>query len=129
MRARTEALALRQQNVLARSAALRSRLGEEAAALEPSLVIADRLRLGVAWMRSHQLLLVGTALGVGTLLVMRRPRMVVGLAGTLWSAWNIAKRSLPWLQLARAVYTGAPLPRRGADAAVQATHPHPGDKP
>jgi len=84
-------LARRQAVLLLRSQALRTRLGQEAQALERPLALADRARAQLHWWLAHPYRLAGLALLPLIPLVYftsRRPRRLIGISLRLWSAWR-----------------------------------------
>jgi len=89
-------LALRQQRLLMRSAALRSALGEQSVLLESPLAVADRVHAGARWLGRHREWWVG---GVVVLLVVR-PRRAWRVLRFGWWAWRSARRARAWLSAA-----------------------------
>ena len=84
-------LARRQAVLLLRSQALRTRLGQEAQALERPLALADGARAQLHWWLAHPYRLAGLALLPLIPLVYftsRRPRRLIGVALRLWSVWR-----------------------------------------
>lgn len=89
-------LARQQDLLLARSHALRARLGREALVLERPLAMADRVRGQLRWWSAHPLRLAGLALVPLVPLAWftaRRPRRLLGtslkVSLRLWSAWRV----------------------------------------
>jgi hypothetical protein len=78
-------LRLRQAELVARSGALRSSLGEQAQALEHPLALADRVRDAFRWLTANPLWLAGIA----AVPVVMRPRRALGWAIKLWGAWRL----------------------------------------
>ncbi len=102
----------RRARLLARSAELRLQLGQQSAVLTRPLVQFDRARALWHWagLRRGPLLTAGVALTA--VLVLRRPRQALALAGSLWSLWRVVRRAAPVLQLATRLRQppGEPLP-------------------
>ena len=86
------ALALRRQQLLARSGQLRQQLARDAQVLRTPLALADQVRHGWRWLqaRPHWL-----GLGVAVL-VAWRPRRVWWWAGRLWAGWRLWQRLQRW---------------------------------
>jgi hypothetical protein len=99
------ALALRQQRLLLRSAALRDALAEQSIALETPLATADRGIAGARWLYRQRAWLAG---GLVVVLLMR-PRRAWRALRFGWSLWLAARRVQPWLVAAGML---APTPRR-----------------
>ena len=91
------ALALRQQALLLRSAALRSDLGRDLRRLQAPLALADRVRAGWQWLRAHP----QVPLAAGLVLVVLRPRRAWRWGLRLWWGWRRWRRVQRWLQAAR----------------------------
>lgn len=87
-RARHEAIHSRQAGLIARSDALRQRLGHESQALQRPLAAADRARNAVQWLKAHPQWL---ALVIGVPLVLR-PRRAINWALKLWWGWRTWRR-------------------------------------
>ena len=90
-------LAQRQQLLLARSAALRLQIAQDATLLGPPLAMADKVVLGWHWLKANPVV---WGAGVAALVVWR-PRRIVRTAGQLWSAWRLwrsVRRRWEWLQ-------------------------------
>ena len=92
-------LALRQQLLLVRSAALRDAASEHARALGPPLAAVDRARNFAAWLYARRLW-VGAA---AVLVLVVRPRRAWRAARWSWWLWRTARRSLAWLTVAELV--------------------------
>ncbi|HMN75246.1 MAG TPA: YqjK family protein [Burkholderiaceae bacterium] len=96
MSAETE-LALRQERLLARSAALRASIAEQSAVLDVPFAFADRVHAGARWAWRERVVLVG---GTVVVLLVLRPRRVWRLASFgLW-AWRRKRRVQAWLAAA-----------------------------
>lgn len=93
MSAETE-LALRQQRLLMRSAALRASIADQAVVLETPFAIADRVHAGARWAWRERIALIG---GAAVVLVLLRPRRVWKLARFGWRAWRRAQRVQAWM--------------------------------
>lgn len=88
----------RRGELIARSGRLRADWGQQAQALRAPLAMADSARAGAQWLlRNPQ-----WPLGVLAVIVLVRPRRMLGLASTLWwgwSAWRRARRVFGPLRL------------------------------
>lgn len=102
---RTQALRLRQQALLARSAGLRADLASELSRWRPAFGWADQARAGLAWLRQHPEWPVGAVV----LIVLLRPRRALGWGLRLWSAWRVLLRVRG--ALAKALPAAGPPPR------------------
>lgn len=81
--------ALRQQRLLARSAALRLSLAEQAQSLKKPLAVADRVRAIMQWLYRNPV----WPLGAGLLLAVVLPkRAMLRWGSRAWGAWNTFKR-------------------------------------
>ena len=98
-------LALRQQRLLLRSAALRNALAEQSEALAAPLATADRAVAGARWLYRQRAWIVG---GLVVALV-ARPRRAWRALRFGWSLWMMARRVQPWLVAAGLL---APTPPR-----------------
>ena len=98
MRASLNQLALKKQRLELRSAALREQIAEDAFALQPGLVYADRLMAGVAWLRRHP----AFAVAAFVVVVVARPRGFLRLARGAWLLW-LALRRLPGMVPAKLI--------------------------
>ena len=99
-------LALRQRRLLARSAALRASIAEQAVVFEAPLAVADRVRSAASWAwRERFALMSGTAVVV----LLLRPRRVWKFARLGWWAWRRTRRVQAWLRATGAA--GAPASR------------------
>lgn len=83
-------LARRQQQLLARSAALRASIGRDMAPWQPPLALMDRA-CGLAcqswrWLRAHP----EVPAGLGVLLLVLRPQRALGLA---FLGWRLGRRA------------------------------------
>ena len=87
-----QALVQRRQQLLARNAVLRQRLGRDAQALRGPLALADQLRNGWRWLQANPQ---WVGLGVVVLIVWR-PRRVFRLGGRLWAGWRLWQRLQRW---------------------------------
>jgi len=92
-------LALRQQLLLARSAALRDAAAQQASVLGPPLDAADRARAVAAWLYAQRVW-VGAAV---VLVLVIRPRRAWRVARWSWWLWRTARRALGWLTVAELV--------------------------
>lgn len=99
-------LALRQQRLLARSAALRASIAEQTVVLEAPLAIADRVRGAARWAWRERFAVIG---GMAVVVVLLRPRRVWKLARLGWWAWRRTRRVQAWLRATGAA--GAPASR------------------
>lgn len=91
---RRQAVLLRQQALLARSAALREELALQLQPLEPPLVLAGRVQEAWQWLRARPE--VPLAIVIGLLLV--RPRRALRWSRALWRGWRRWRRLQYWLQ-------------------------------
>jgi len=90
--ARQQDLEQRSRQLLARSAALRAQLADDAQVLRTPLALADQLRRGWCWLKAHP-----QWVGVGVaVLVVWRPRRMAWLAGRLWVGWRLWQRLQRW---------------------------------
>lgn len=96
MSAETE-LALRQQRLLLRSAALRASIAEQAVVLEAPLAIADRVHDAARWAWRERFALIG---GAAVVVVVLRPRRALRVARLAWWAWRKTRRVNAWLRTA-----------------------------
>lgn len=88
-------LAIRQERLLLRSAALRASMAEQAQVLETPFAIADRLHDGVRWMWRERVVLIG---GTAVALIVLRPRRVWRLAWLGFWTWRRTRRVRAWLR-------------------------------
>ena len=93
MSAETE-LALRQQRLLMRSAALRASIADQAVVLEAPFALADRVHAAGRWAWRERFALIG---GTVVAVVVLRPRRVWKLARFGWWAWRRTRRVQAWL--------------------------------
>jgi len=93
----THKLHARQTRLLQRSAALRLRASAELQQMEPAFALGDRLLQAGTWLRRNPVYLVG-ALAV---LVVLRPRAVLGTATRAWSVWQSWQTARRWIARAR----------------------------
>lgn len=93
MSAETE-LALRQRQLLMRSAALRASIADQAVVLDAPFAIADRVNTGARWVWRERIVLIG---GAAVVLLLLRPRRVLRLARFGWWAWRKTRRVQAWL--------------------------------
>lgn len=97
----TEAeLALRQQRLLARSAALRASFAEQAMVLDAPFAIADRVHDAACWAWQERMALIGAGTVVFVLL---RPRRVFGIVRLGFRTWRRTLRARSWLRAASAL--------------------------
>ena len=92
-------LALRQQLLLTRSAALRDAAAEQAQMLGPPLATLDRVRAVAAWLYERRVWVGAAAM----LMLVVRPRRAWRVARWSWWLWRTARRVVPWLTVAGAV--------------------------
>lgn len=88
-----DALMLRQQQLLIRSAQLRLSFAEQTQVLKRPLALADDARAGMQWlMRNPQ-----WPLGVLALSIVFRPARALRWGSRAWWAWRAAQRAQSWL--------------------------------
>ena len=90
-------LLARQNHLLQRSAALRLRASTELEQMEPIFAVGDRLLQAGTWLRRNPVYLAG-ALAV---LVVLKPRAVLGTAGRAWSIWRSWQNARRWIAQTR----------------------------
>ena len=90
-------LLARQNRLLKRSAALRLRATAELQQMEPALAMGDRLLQAGTWLRRNPVCLAG-ALAV---LVVLKPRAVLGTATRAWSIWQSWQNARRWIAQTR----------------------------
>ena len=90
-RARQQALEASRLQLQQRSRRLRTRLGEEAVALQRPLALADAVRSRLRWMAAHPQWIAAAAV----LPVILRPRRALGWALKLWWGWRALQRLRP----------------------------------
>ncbi len=98
-------LALRQQRLLLRSAALRDALAEQSEALAAPLATADGAVASARWLYRQRAWVVGVLVVV----LVARPRRAWRALRFGWSLWMTARRVQPWLVVAGLL---APTPPR-----------------
>lgn len=96
-------LALRQQQLLLRSAALRASIADQAVVLEAPFAIADRVHAAARWVWRERVALIG---GTVVTVVLLRPSRAFRLARFGWRAWRRAQQVRAWL-LAAGLVAGA----------------------
>lgn len=88
-----DALMLRQQQLLIRSAQLRMSFAEQTQVLKRPLALADDARAGMQWlMRNPQ-----WPLGVLVFAIVVRPARALRWGGRAWWAWRTIQRAQSWL--------------------------------
>lgn len=90
-------LLARQNHLLKRSAALRLRASAELQQMEPAFALGDRLLQAGTWLRRNPVYLAG-ALAV---LVVLKPRAVLGTATRAWSIWQSWQNARRWIAQTR----------------------------
>jgi hypothetical protein len=98
----TDELILRQQQLLVRSAQLRSDFASQVQIVKRPLAVVDQARAGLQWLCRNPQWPVG-ALAV---LVVLRPRRTLIWGGRIWWAWKAVQR-------ARTAINNLPLPPYG----------------
>jgi len=93
----THKLHARQTRLLQRSAALRLRASAELQQMEPAFALGDRLLQAGTWLGRNPVYLVG-ALAV---LVVLKPRAMLGTATRAWSIWQSWQTARRWIARAR----------------------------
>ncbi len=87
----------RQIRLLQRSAALRLRASAELQQMEPALAMGDRLLQAGTWLRRNPVYLAGAL----TVLVVLKPRAVLGTATRAWSIWQSWQNARRWIAQTR----------------------------
>jgi hypothetical protein len=87
----------RQTLLMQRSAALRLRASAELQQMEPAFALGDHLLQAGTWLRRNPVYLVG-ALAV---LVVLKPRAVLGTATRAWSIWQSWQNARRWIAQTR----------------------------
>jgi hypothetical protein len=87
----------RTSRLLQRSATLRLRASAELQQMEPALALGDRLLMAGTWLRRNPVYLLG-ALAV---LVVVKPRAVLGTAKRAWSIWQSWQHARRWIAQTR----------------------------
>jgi YqjK-like protein len=90
-------LLARQNRLLKRSAALRLRASAELQQMEPAFALGDRLLQAGTWLRRNPVYL-ASALAV---LVVLKPRAVLGTATRAWSIWQSWQHARRWIAQTR----------------------------
>jgi hypothetical protein len=90
-------LLARQNHLLQRSAALRLRASTELQQMEPALAMGDRLLQAGTWLRRNPVYLAGAL----TVLVVLKPRAVLGTAARAWSIWRSWQNARRWIAQTR----------------------------
>lgn len=109
MSAETE-LALRQQRLLLRSAALRASIVDQAVVLEAPFALADRVHAAGRWVWRERFALIG---GAAVAIIVLRPRRVLKLAWFGWWAWRRTRRVQAWLLAAGLAASAGAAASRG----------------
>jgi len=91
-----DAAAQRQAALLQRSAHLRQQLGTDAHVLRTPLALADQVRSGWRWLKTHP-----EWVGAGMLLLVvlrprRMPRLLWRLGSRAWAGWQLWQRARRW---------------------------------
>ena len=84
----TEQLLLRQQQLIDRSAQLRSDIADQSDLFIKPLALADQVREGVHWLCKNP----AWPVGVGLLVLVLKPQKTILWGSRLWWAWNQFKR-------------------------------------
>lgn len=95
-RERAQAVLLRKQLLLLRSAELRLSLAEQSQLLQPPLAVADQVRAAGRWLRAHP----EGPMAAALLLGLMRPRRALRWGTRLWSGWRLWQRARHWLAAA-----------------------------
>ena len=90
-------LQTRQNRLLQRSAALRLRASAELQQMEPALAMGDRLLQAGTWLRRNPVYLASAL----TVLVVLKPRAVLGTATRAWSIWQSWQNARRWIAQTR----------------------------
>ena len=94
-RARQQELEASRLQLQQHSRHLRTRLGEEAVALERPLAVADAVRSRLGWMDAHKQWIAAAAVLPLLLPLILRPRRALGWALKLWWGWRAWRRLRP----------------------------------
>lgn len=94
---RTAALALRQRDLLLRSADLRTQLTIDGAVLLRPLSLADRVRDGWRWLLANPEAPIAALVVVAVL----RPRRVLRWGLRVWAGWRSLRRLQRWVAAMR----------------------------
>jgi hypothetical protein len=92
-RTRRAELLQRQRQLLQRSAELRVTLGQQAQVLRSPMALADQVRAGAQWLRTHP---VWRLLPI-VVVALVRPRRSLRWASRLWKVWSLYKQGRRWL--------------------------------
>lgn len=84
--------AVRQQHLLARSAALRLSLADQVQVLKTPLALADQARAGLQWLYRHPLWSLGTGVLMAVVLPKVLPKRALLWGGRAWGAWATFRR-------------------------------------
>ena len=87
----------RRTRLLQRSAALRLRASGELQQMEPALAMGDRLLQAGTWLRRNPVYLAGAV----AVLVVLKPRAVLGTAKRAWSVWQSWQTARRWIAQTR----------------------------
>ena len=90
-------LLARQNRLLQRSAALRLRAAAELQQMGPVLAVGDRLLQAGTWLRRNPVYLAGAV----AVLVVLKPRAVLGTAKRAWSVWQSWQTARRWIAQTR----------------------------
>ncbi len=80
-------LAMRRQQLVARSSAIRAQMVVQSTAFGPWLALGDQVRAGFLWMRRHP----GVVIAVSLAVVVARPRVAWRWGWRTWSAVRLVR--------------------------------------
>ena len=90
-------LLARHNRLLQRSAALRLRATADLQQIEPAFAWCDRFVQAGGWLRRNPVYLAGAL----TVLVVLKPRAVLGTAARAWSIWRSCQNARRWIAQTR----------------------------
>jgi hypothetical protein len=90
-------LALKQQRLQLKSAALRAQWIGHAGGLKPLCNGVDRVGQGIRWLQGHPQALITTGVATGVALLVARPRTLLRWARRSFFAWQAWRKGRNWL--------------------------------
>ena len=85
--------------VVRRSMLLREQIAHESQRLKPTVRVADTAFDAAAWVKANP----GWVLGAAGVLLVLRPKRMVGLGFKAWGLWRVGSRLLPVLRVIQAM--------------------------